>query len=210
MKPPVMRTSYGAGIRTSLGSLIEQFSDKIQERIINEMEVLEPAVQESLDKHAGAIIEMTKQLQNTIKDDSYEITWITQDGFKVVQKAREKAKENRVYVGGGEHTTRIDGVSDDAQASGIGPNYVHSQDSAMLRETLRTCNFDIVGVHDSYGTRSENWIEMYHRLRRAFVTIHEYDQGETVRVAGEQVPVRFKKVGKYRTEEVLKAPYFFS
>ena len=158
MKQPVMTTSYGSSFHSAFIAMLGEMTEYYKDLVKKEKQVVRSSMEVSLEKHAGAIISMTKELKEALGgNEGAEISWTAHDGLVVIQNARSKVDEEQEYVGGGEYTNRVDGATEFSQLRALGPNFVHTQDAAMLRETIRTCDFDIVGVHDSYGCRSENW-----------------------------------------------------
>jgi DNA-directed RNA polymerase len=58
------------------------------------------------------------------------------------------------------------------QAQGASPNAIHSLDAAHLCLTVNACPFDIVTIHDSFGSHPSDMPELFRIVREQFVALY--------------------------------------
>ena len=122
--PPntVMVTGYGASLDTALLNFMEAMTDADRAKAEQYKDDIKHALQLALQAHAGAIVEITKQLRYSL-GGTVPASWIAADGFKVTQRARTKDNEKMDWIGGSQDRTRKDGIDEQAQKTGIAPNF---------------------------------------------------------------------------------------
>jgi DNA-directed RNA polymerase len=149
------------------------------------------------------------------------IIWCTSDGFPIVQFSKvvqttqiETQLAGRFQVRVGTVTDKID---PNRQRSGVAPNFVHSQDAAHLRRTVRLARQygikDMALIHDDYGTHAADTDLLQKVIRAAFVL--EYRDcdpldrfARTQQAAGGKLPEMPPK-GTLDLSQVIRSPFFF-
>lgn len=150
------------------------------------------------------------------------LEWHTFDGFPVIQYERKINVHRittqlcgRIDIMIGEQTDEIDRYK---QASGIAPNFVHSQDGTHLRLAVRIANKkygieDFAVVHDDYGTHAGNIDNLHKAIRESFVLL--YSNFDPLRAfvnlqatKGIKLPEPPEK-GSFNIKDVLRSQYFF-
>ena len=123
-----------------------------------------------------------QQVAKLAAQDDIPASWITPDGFPVVQ-CYFNVTRRRVTTKIGDSTLCLTLVGRDTQldarlqANGISPNFVHSLDATVLRQYVLTAKEngvrDVALVHDSFGTVAAD-AEMSARCQRlAFIGVYQ-------------------------------------
>jgi len=210
LKDGVMITGYGAGLETVLDNFYEIVDGKVDgayDEMSDNDNLLESAMESSLEQVAGGMIHLTAELKQVFADSFEElITWTTPDGF-VVNMAKTEVGE---ILFPGTPYERVIERKTDAQSnkSSLSPNFVHSLDATHLRMTVANCEFDVVTVHDSFGCTPGNYMELNKVLREQFVELHSHDL-LTELCESNGLEHTFAK-GNYDVSDVMKSEYFFS
>lgn len=130
---------------------------------------------------ARSAMSWLQKMSNGMTKINKPIVWKTKDGFVAVQNSREieTVKINtqlagRFQVKIGSFTDRLDA---NKQRSGISPNFVHSQDAAHMRNTIRLAAahgiHNIACIHDDYGTYACDTTRFQRLIRDAFVDMYQ-------------------------------------
>lgn len=215
MKKPVMVTGYGAGIKAVVAGMDESIkdckyiSDELYEAARLELlgEDINEIVTAALAEHIGAVMQLTAELQRAVKPVAGNIIkWKTADGFIATQAVRAKTEDDgKTYIGDIRTDTAI---NESNQLKAISPNFVHSIDATHLRTTVLNAPFDMVTVHDSYGSAPSNFLTMNSIIRTSFVQVHSYDWiGKFNKANGTDAEII---KGDYNAAEVEQSAYFFS
>ncbi len=228
-KRPVMTLPYGATRQSCTAYIFQDiFKYKWQKKMppgawkcavwlcpllwssIGEVVVAARAAMSWLQKTAGAMAKINKPM-----------IWKTKDGFIAIQNSREieTIKINtqlagRFQVKVGTFTDKLDA---NKQRTGVSPNFIHSQDAAHMRATIRLAAingiYNIACIHDDYGTYACDTGRFQKLIRQAFVEMYrDFDpikQFYDIATAyGANVP-NVPAFGTLDLETILDSEYFF-
>ena len=151
--------------------------------------------------------------------------WITSDGFIVNQKySKQASKEIKTSIGDTIRRHRINyatgQISHRKNVNGICPNFVHSQDKALLFRTINIAKANGITeysmVHDSYATNAVDSGILATSLRQATVDIFSDCQLTMFKTQIEsQLPVGVvlpdvPKLGSIDIRSILDSDYYFA
>lgn len=148
----------------------------------------------------------------TTKD---EITWTSSSGFKVVQDLRVpkgRIIKTRLMGHGRVECWVGDGMADpdkNHHKNALAPNFIHSQDSALVHLTFCEWDRPFTLIHDCALGRSCDMADMSRAIRRHFVDMYDDDvlQGWADEV-GVEIPEGLIK-NTLDIHKVLESDYFF-
>ena len=157
---------------------------------------------------------------NKRKDSEHapELFWEAPSGFPVRYKAyRTKQVKHHGRINGKQikHSGRIDFDVPDLQkfASGISPNFVHSQDAAHMILVASEWGGAFGPVHDSFSTHACDVAALGKLVRDVFVQMYDYeDYFEEIRYAILTEDGDFNssyELGNLNIRDVLSSRYFF-
>tara|TARA_R110002020_G_scaffold36419_2_gene109495 strand:+ start:349 stop:2394 length:2046 start_codon:yes stop_codon:yes gene_type:complete len=212
-KKPVMLLSYGAGEDTLRGHIRTYLEDK-GENNTGVFTQIEDAIMQSLAINTGGVKTLTEALKRRmaqfLTSGGTIVRWVTEDGFQAATEYRDH-EVNRVRAGKFNALVRnmYPAPLDDVKTKGaMAPNFIHSIDAAHLREVVRTCDHELVTVHDSIGSLPSRFFETSQRIRDGFVKVHSYNALENLcQTNGVRTP-KFR--GDYEAVEALESTYIFS
>jgi hypothetical protein len=210
-KNPVMIVGYGAGDDTVKRELVTFLADH-GEGTLHAADIGDCYIA-AINVNAGAVKALTAAIKARVKaamkagQDVYE--WTTADGFKV-SIAYQDIEPMRIRAGAFNALMRdVVCVRDDIKTVGaMAPNFIHSIDATHLRMVVNACDWDLVTVHDSIGSRPCDYFATGAVIREQFAKLHEYDAiGNLCTNMGARKP-KFR--GDYVATEALEATYMFS
>lgn len=211
-KAIVMLASYGAGEDTLLKTVPTFLEDHGESTA--QAEIIGGALLEALGSNAGAVKTLTSAIKRRmvqfLNEGGTVVRWTCHDGFEAATEYRDM-EVNRVRAGKFNALVRnmFPAPLDDVKTKGaMAPNFVHSIDSAHLREVVRQCDHELVTVHDSIGSLPSRFHETKAQIQKGFVTVHEYDAlGNLCNTNGLRAP-KFR--GDYKASEAMNSTYIFS
>ena len=213
-KNPVMVTSYGATEATIVKNTASYLARK--QAKVGVAGVIAESYLSAINEVAGAVTQLTNSIKICVNDaltenpDKTKFTWVTADGFHAYTEYRD---EEQFRVRAGKLAARLRGLGkapmDKVKTAGaMAPNFIHSIDATHLRMIVRACDHDLVTVHDSIGSRPNNYFQTARVIREKFAVVHKYDAlGNLCSEMGQDKP-RF--AGDYKAEEALNSAYIFS
>jgi DNA-directed RNA polymerase len=124
-----------------------------------------------------------QKMSNCIARGNNPVTWETADGFHVIHKKNKELKSKQVlcHLPGSRRNTKITKkiyskeLSGPKMRSAISPNYIHSLDAELLRETSRRMeeagieNSD--WIHDSFGCHPNHVDKMLLFSKEEFINL---------------------------------------
>jgi hypothetical protein len=207
-KAPIMVLGYGASEQTILTRITEFLAERGHKASPKK---LQKAIMTAIKLEAPALTKLTDNLKRVLKQaPTHTATWNAFD-LTVVTECFNTECFN-LY--GTKYTAKLSGkaIEDtDALARGISPNYVHSLDSAHVREILRLAGDNGVYlscIHDSIGSPANKVLEINEAIRTTFHTLNQTDLVENIynALGASYTDQR----GKLDIDEVLEATYIFS
>lgn len=213
-KNPVMVTGYGAGEQTVIRGvrefLLENHEDTSCAKEIGK------AYMAAINTHANAVSSLTNAIKSRMEfaldhGGQSRFKWTTADGF-VCDMEYHDDEHKHVRAGNFQAIDKTDEttVVDEIKTVGaMAPNFIHSIDATHLRMVVNACDWDLVTVHDSIGSRPCNFFDTNVIIRQQFVEVHQYDAMDNLckNITGARAP-RFR--GDYNVTEALCATYIFS
>lgn len=156
-----------------------------------------------------------------------ELSWVTPNGFKVVQK-RTKMLDSLYQTTLGESipvrlSMRLKIETDkpdmSGHASSVSPNFIHSLDACALQQTVLRCAENGISslamIHDSYGTHAADTEKMNRYIRECFYEM--YSDNDVLKDWISQQPLEAQKefielprLGTLNLKEVLDSEHFFA
>ncbi len=150
------------------------------------------------------------------------VTWRTKDGFIVHQHERQIEKFQIKTQLAGMYQVKVgnytDALDKHAQRNGVAPNFVHSQDAAHLRATIRKARAEGIAslalIHDDYGTHAASTDTLHRIIRECFVEQYlEYCPLTEFKTWQELISKRTMPAmpakGTLDITEVLRSQFFF-
>nr|WP_256017325.1 DNA-directed RNA polymerase [Roseomonas sp. GC11] len=133
---------------------------------------------------ARQAMDWLREVARVVTSEGLPVTWFAPDGLPIQQDYREDdvKRIDTVLFGTLRLQTHVavptDRINKAAHATGIAPNFVHSQDAAMLREYVRLAALNGIQafnlIHDSFGTLAADVDMMRACLRAAMRGLYEY------------------------------------
>ena len=127
-------------------------------------------------------MEWLQKIAKLITKNGEAVSWITPNGFVVMQSYAKMIKESmqlrfsgeRIHVYYQEESQEVDTHK---QCNGIAPNFIHSLDATHLQrvvisEALKG-NKNFAMIHDSFGTSVAHAESMYKTIREEFVALYQ-------------------------------------
>lgn len=138
-----------------------------------------------LQSAASLLAATVKDKEGNVIREALPTHWVTSDGFPVWQEYRkpEQTRLNLLFLGSFHIKPTINiGVKEidkHKQKTGIAPNFVHSQDGAHLRRTVRHAAIkhgieSFAVIHDSFGTIPADAGSLFVAVREAMVDTYEH------------------------------------
>ncbi|MCY1708368.1 DNA-directed RNA polymerase [Pannonibacter sp. SL95] len=226
-KRPVMTLPYGSTRQSCTQYVYSSILDIDRDSFPSNFSAavwLTPHLWESIGEVVVAAREAMTWLQACAKamnKADKPLAWTTNDGFVAYQGSRqvesvqiETQLAGRFRLRVGRITNKLDKAK---QRNGIAPSFVHSQDAAHLRETVRRAKAagltSISTIHDDYGTHAADTDVLHKVIREAFVSMYmDRCPLEEFKDAHEKRGVKLPPVpekGTLHIEDVLRSPYFF-
>ncbi len=207
-KAPIMVLGYGAGDDTLLRTVTEYLQER-NERA-NPKKVLK-AIMTAIKLEAPALTKLTDNLKRILKANPVNrLTW---KAFDLTVKAMN-VNTDHLNLHGSSYTAKLAGKAEqdcDALMRGLSPNYVHSLDSAHLRDVTRINGengIQLSCIHDSVGAPANKVLEVNESIRTSFHKLNQIDLVENIYNAlGKEYTAQ---QGTLDIDEVLKATYIFS
>lgn len=226
-KRPVMTLPYGATRQSCTSYIFESIMEIAPEYFNGAFRAaswLTPYLWSSIGEVVIAARDAMAWLQKcsgVISKDNVPITWTAIDGFPIYQGTMQiETKQVRTQLAGDFQMrvgTITDNIDKNKQRLGIAPNFVHSNDAAHLRETVRRAKAagitDLALIHDDYGTYACDTPKLNRIIREAFVSMYEHSDplqqflNENAK-DGREFPAMPPR-GDLEIRDVLKSPYFF-
>jgi hypothetical protein len=210
-KNPVMIVGYGAGEDTVKRELCVFLTEHGYSTL--HADAIGDCYMAAISMHAGAVKALTAAIKARIKaclnTDQSVFEWTTADGFHVSIEYMD-IEPMRVRAGAFNALCRdIPVERDDVKTVGaMAPNFIHSIDATHLRMVVNACDWDLVTVHDSIGSRPCDYFATNAIIREKFAELHEYDaMGNLCDGMGARKP-KFR--GDYDAIEAIEATYMFS
>jgi len=238
-KKPVMVGGYGATIGTQKLEVLKTILEYLRETNtdIDRPDFLASAIVKGIEDTIPAISKFTNAIKaqalSFLQNKGEKIEWRTIDGFRVITEYRDiESKMVRTIEGGLSacisYDTNGDKIStpiDEVKTAGaLSPNFVHSNDAAMVRETVievnKSIETEIVAIHDSIGCHAGNYERVSKAIRRSFVKLFtEYNMLESLakcldKEYNKEDENDYLKVikfeGDFDIQETLNSTYLFS
>ena len=165
-----------------------------------------------LQKSAAAALDST---------DTHRITWTSPSGFQVFYTAPYYndltfqvpilgLQRSRGRVG---HVVRLraEGTKDlRAYASGISPNFIHSQDASHMALTIDEFEGSFAAVHDSFATHACDVDELLDITKEVFINMYAFDNyfDEIDKIFGTSVDQ--PSLGFLKVNKIHHSDYFFA
>ena len=168
---------------------------------------------ESMPK-STALLRVFEAAGKRIGNLGKELTWVTPNGFNVIQDYSINTKFTMGVPFDGKIIRAI-GFDDEnqiqipsKQKSGAAPNIVHSMDAAHLMRVIDNCPGDVVTIHDSFGSVPGNMDNLYRVVRQQFYELYKDNPLPDLL---EQLGVSDMHIdyGNYNIEEVLNSEFSF-
>ena len=176
---------------------------------------------------AAEIMDWLKECARVVSKADLPIRWTTPVGLPVVQDYRTlHSRRHAVFFGGrrvrltlAETTEALDKKK---QASGLAPNFVHSQDSSHLMAASMRAKEEgidsLAVVHDSFGTHACDTDALFVILRQTFVEQYSQDVlAEFLEEIKDQLPANLQaklpelpEKGSLDLQGVLEADFCFA
>ncbi len=207
-KAPIMVLGYGAGDDTLLRTVTEFLQERNNQA--NPKKVLK-AIMTAIKLEAPALTRLTDSLKRILKANPMNrLTW---DAFDLTVKA-VNVNTDHLNLHGSKYTAKLAGKAKqdcDALMRGISPNYVHSLDSAHLRDVTRINGekgIYLSCIHDSVGAPANKVLEVNQSIRTSFHKLNQIDLVANIYSAlGKDYTAQR---GTLNIDEVLEASYIFS
>lgn len=233
-KRPTMILPYG-GTRNAVRQYID---DEIAERLrkgnrhpfgpqrIRAANYLADVVWEAMGSVIAGprrVMQWTRQLASAVNKKAPFISWTTPSGFVVVQHyPNYKSRQIETILAGKLIYPSIQEPTKDLDAmrmvQALAPNWIHSLDASALHMTavaMRDLGYDMVAVHDSFGTHASHVDAMNVAIRQVFVQVHSGNLMDALiedlkkTTPDLKVPDR-PPLGDLRIEDVMDSKYFFA
>lgn len=226
-KRPVMTLPYGATRQSCTQYIFLSILEMDREHFEGNFKAacwLTPLLWESIGEvviAARAAMDWLQKCSSAISKENNPVIWDTNDGFRVFQGTMkietvrvQTQLAGRFDLRVGNYSDKIDGIR---QRNAIAPNFVHSQDAAHLRETIRRCALaglnDVSVIHDDYGTYAADTDKLHQIIREAFVSLYEdHDPLMSFKEYQESVGFDLPELppkGSLDIKGVLTSRYFF-
>ena len=168
---------------------------------------------ESMPK-STALLKIFETAGKRIGNLGKELTWVTPNGFVVVQDYSISSKfclevpfdREIVKAVGFDDENKIQMAN--KQKSGAAPNVVHSLDATHLIQVLKNCPGEIVTIHDSFGTPPGNMDNLFKSVRREFFNLYKHNPlpDLLMQLGVNDMPIEY---GSYDISEVLDSEFSF-
>lgn len=187
-KRPVMTSAYGAvpyGMGQQVWDDTRALSDYLgkQEKLWASMlgRELHAACYEDL-KGPGSLLKLFEEVAEVYNDKHEYMAWKSPvTGFPVVQNYRQPVS-NRTWLSYGDSKFHVvvenweeATLDKDSQKLGASPNIVHSLDAVHMTMVVTAADFDVVAIHDSWGTTAGNMGRLFQLVREKFVELYKED-----------------------------------
>ena len=153
--------------------------------------------------------------QKYLTDEDVKVSWYTEDGFyaEYLEKDQEPAR-----IRAGQISVKMSNVKlpyDDRKMAGAAsPNFIHSGDANHLRRTVLLSDFDILGIHDSYGCHITNVDQLKQNIVDAWIQTHSRDNLnhflERIWLGDDVENSHHHVIPEFELEECREAKYMFS
>jgi hypothetical protein len=210
-KEPVMITGYGAGEDTIRRNVANYLYCKGESTL--HAEAVADCYIAAININAGAVKALTAAIKVRVKaclnTEQSRFEWYTADGFRVSIEYKD-IEPMRTRAGAFNALCRdVPCVRDDVKTVGaMAPNFIHSIDATHLRMVINKCDWELVTVHDSIGSRPCDYFATGEIVRESFVELHEYDAISNLCMGMNARVPKFR--GDYHAVEALEATYLFS
>lgn len=229
-KRPAMTYFYSATVRSCsdyimLGALEEGYKPLEEFSMVRLAGFLAPLMRNSIDEAmpaAAKAMQFAQKLCRTVPLENH-LQWLTQLGGLVINRYTT-TEDVRVLIASMGITKTLaynrnyDLNNRRKAASGIAPNFVHSQDSTHLMRVILSASsycVDIVPIHDSLATHACDVDKMQEIIREEFYLMYEGHQPlEVLRAAaeaagGDTSDIPSPEYGHLDLSRVLRSPFFF-
>lgn len=186
-KRPVMTLPYGATRQSCTQYIFESLLDTDREFFEGNFKAacwLTPYLWESIGDvviAARSAMDWLQKCAGQVSKANVPVYWKAHDGFPAYQ-GTVKIKTFQIETQlAGRFQLKIGKFTDDMDSNkqrlGVAPNFVHSCDSAHMREVIRRAKdhgiVDLAMIHDDYGTHAADTDTLHQIIREAFVDIYE-------------------------------------
>lgn len=169
-----------------------------------------------------------KAAREAIKaSEGASLSWVTPNGFKVVQK-RVKMREELHQTSLGERIpvrlsfrlkVETDLVDISGHTSAVSPNFIHSLDACALQNTVLMASKSGVNslamIHDSYGTHAADTEKLAYFIRKSFFDIYNENDVLAQWILSQPIAAQAKfpelpTKGSLDLNEVFNSEHFFA
>ena len=223
-KKPVMTYVYGSTLKSTMddvalnmslegkGAILDEdgmtlysqhaLSVPVAKALRNGVELTVPAAKAGMDFFKAAVRASNEPLR-----------WVSPVGMPVLNWV-EKSNQKQVHI----RSMGIKAVivafdtseyNKSGAASGISPNFTHSNDGAHLCMTINAADCSIIPIHDSFATHPCDVDEMHRALRTTFVGMYSEDLLEQF-VQYNSIKIEKPEVGNLNISEVLTSRFMFT
>lgn len=226
-KKPVMTLPYGSTRRSCTDSILRHIKENAPlhfgESKWKAAQYITPLLWDSIGEVVVAAREAMAWLQKCsriLSKENLPIYWKTSLGFPVYQdkKKMENTRVETQLMGRLFYTVSnpTDQICSRQQASGISPNFVHSQDAThMLRVATAAVaeDMDVAMIHDDFGTHACDIPRFNEIIRNEFVDMYSKDvlgdfKKQVEESSGLELP-ELPPTGVLDVQQIRKSPYFF-
>lgn len=203
-KPAVLVGAYGAGEATIIRAVSEEVGDEHGTEAGK-------AMLAAMKEKTPAILILTKFLKAKAKrhermSEQAPISWTTFTGQTITQDYTQAAESIATTS---RAASSIERVKTEYKAiSALSPNFIHSIDGSHVDYVVTRADFDMITVHDSFGSHAANYFKTNTLLCEGYVAAHQYDHlGSICAGMGQKANI---KLGDWDVTEALEARLMFS
>ena len=189
-KKPVMTYVYGSTLKSTMDDVALNMSLEGKAAILDadgmtlySQHALSVPVAKALRKGVEMTVPAAKAgmdfFKEAVRSSEEPLRWYSPVGMPVLNWV-EKSAQKRITInsmGIAKVVVAFDNSEYNKQgaASGISPNFTHSNDGAHLCMTINDADCSIIPIHDSFATHPCDVDEMHRALRSTFVAMYQDD-----------------------------------
>ena len=164
----------------------------------------------------GRLLNMFRFISETYNNQGKHLHWsLPITNFKVQQGYR-KQTSHQVCLREGRRRIQVKYKTNDGklntrgQRNGTAANVVHSLDACHMAMVIDAAPFNVVGVHDSFGTLPADMEELHTIIRSEFIRLYETNPLDKILQTMKMGNIEIKPPqGKLNLKEIKDAEYAF-